>query len=248
MWPYYKDIINYLEHQILLKNKTQAKHIISQENNFCMTGDLLFRLPRPQDIDRDDRLSLQLVIPDSLAEIVIAVKHDRFRGTGHAGFIKSLMSIKRKYHIHDLASKLQDYLNKYGLWLKSRESKKPKCGVPLRPAAGKSCTGPFQKIQLDFAGPIPPTNMIPNSSWLWLVNYPASHGFSEPVPPMLKKRLSVWTKLYVSMVYLSLVLSATMAHHLLARLWPKWPVFTILTNHLPPVCWSTFWKSRLKRW
>ena len=153
--PYYRDVINYLEHQILPTNKTQAKRVISQEDNFCMIGDLLFRLPRPQDIDRDDRLRLQLVIPDSLAEIVISAKHDRFQGTGHAGFIKSILSIKRKYHIHDLANKLQDYLNKCGLCLKLRESKKPTFGVPLRPAAGKSCTGPFQKIQLDFAGPIP---------------------------------------------------------------------------------------------
>ena len=101
---YFRDIIYYLEHQRVPPNKVHAKQILSQDENYCMIGDMLFRLPLPQEIKMIDRLRLQLVTPESLAEVVISAKHDRFQGSEHAGFLRSLLAIKRKYYIHDLAN------------------------------------------------------------------------------------------------------------------------------------------------
>ena len=51
-------------------------------------------------------------------------------GTGHAGFLRCLFSIKRKYYIYDLVNKLNSYINKCGLCLKLRNPKKNKVNVP----------------------------------------------------------------------------------------------------------------------
>ena len=148
--PYFSDTIYRLEHQIVL-----PKGILSPDENYCMNSDLLFSLPIPQDIKMIAHLRLQLVVLESLAAVVISAKHDKFQGSGHAGFLRSLLAIKRKYYIHDLANKLRDYINKCGLCLKLRNSKKTNIGVPLRQEAGQSCNRPFENIQLDFCGPIP---------------------------------------------------------------------------------------------
>ena len=148
--PYFRDITYRLEHQIV-----PPKGILSPDENYCMNGDLLFSLPRPQDIKIIAHLRLQLVILESLAAVVISAKHEKFQDSGHVGFLRSLLAINRKYYIHDLANKLRDYINKCGLCLKLRNSKKTKIGVPLRQEAGKSCNRPFENIQLDFCCPIP---------------------------------------------------------------------------------------------
>ena len=153
--PFYRDLIAFLEHRILPTNKQHAKRILNQEEHYCLIGDVLFRLPRHQDIHDVTRLRLQLVIPESLADAVISAKHDKFLGTGHAGFLRCLLSIKRKYYVHDLANKLRDYIGKCGLCLKLRNAKKSDYKAPLRPAAAKSCDGPFQRLQIDHCGPFP---------------------------------------------------------------------------------------------
>ena len=134
-------------------NKHHARRILNLEDHDCMIGDILFRMPKCDNPFDDNKLRLQLVIPDALANSVIAAKHDQFLGTGHAGFVKCLNTIKRKYYITDLTNKLKDYISKCGLCLKLRNTGKPNVNVPLKPAAARSCTGQLQKIQCDFAGP-----------------------------------------------------------------------------------------------
>ena len=51
--PYFRDLIAYLQHRILPTNKQHAKRIISQEEYYCLIGDVLFRLPRPHEVDDD---------------------------------------------------------------------------------------------------------------------------------------------------------------------------------------------------
>ena len=153
MCPYLRDLITYLEHRILPTNKQQAKRIINQEENYCLIGDILFRIPKCLDLYDDSKLRIQLVIPETLADFIISAKHDKFMGLGHAGFLRCYLSIKRKYYIHDLANKLRDYIGKCGLCLKLKQSKKRKTDVPLQPAVGRSCTGPWQRVQIDHAWP-----------------------------------------------------------------------------------------------
>ena len=56
--PYFRDLIAYLQHRILPTNKQHAKIIISQEEHYCLIGDILFRLPRSHDVDDDSKLRL----------------------------------------------------------------------------------------------------------------------------------------------------------------------------------------------
>ena len=135
--PYSRGLIAYLQHCILPINGQYAKRIISQEEHYCLIGDISFPLPRPHDVDNDSKLRLQLVILEHLSEIIISAKHEKFMGTGHASFLRCLLSIKRKYYIYDLANKLKSYINKCGLCLKLRTPNK-KVNVPLQHAAARS--------------------------------------------------------------------------------------------------------------
>jgi hypothetical protein len=150
----YRNLIVYLEHRILPNQKQMAQRIMNQEENFCLIDDLLFRLPRLSDIHNPAKMRLQLVIPDSLADNVIAAKHTKFMGVGHSGFLRSLMAIREKFYIHDLANKLKEFIDKCGLCLKLRNSKKNDTKLPLKITAGKSTMGPFQRLQVDYFGPI----------------------------------------------------------------------------------------------
>ena len=79
---YFCDLIAYLQHRILPTNEQRAKRILHQEEHYCPINDILFRLPRPRDIEDDTKLRLQLVIPDHLFDYIISAKHDKFMGTG----------------------------------------------------------------------------------------------------------------------------------------------------------------------
>ena len=151
--PNFRNLITYLEHRILPANKEYAKRILNMEEHYCMIGDILFSFPNCNDPYDETKQRLQLVIPDALANSIISAKHDQFLGTGHAGFLRCLNTIRRKYFIHDLDNKLKNYIGTCGLCLKLRKSKKPNTNIPLQPAAGKSCIGPFQRLQNDHAGP-----------------------------------------------------------------------------------------------
>ena len=46
----------------------------------------------------DTKLKLQLVTIERLADYIISTKHENFLGTGHPGFLRCLLSIKRRYY------------------------------------------------------------------------------------------------------------------------------------------------------
>ena len=109
--------------------------------------------------DNQDRMTLTMIQnPDysllslSVCPRLFSAKHDKFTGTGHAGFLRCLLSTKRKYYIYDLANKLKSYIDRCGLCLKLRNPKKNTVNVPLHPAAARPCTVPRQRFQIDHCG------------------------------------------------------------------------------------------------
>ena len=148
----YRDIIRYIEEGYLPTQKCQAKRILNQDDSFVMIGKLLFRLPKIEDIDNPQKLRVQLVIPDSLADLVIGHHHSSVMGSCHAGYLKSLLNIRKKYYIANLGNKLKDYIDQCGSCLKLRETSKEPPTAPLQIAAGKTVNGPYQRLQIDHAG------------------------------------------------------------------------------------------------
>ena len=147
--PYLRDIITYLEHRVLPQNKIHAKRIQSLEDHFIMIGKVLFRLPRPQDVENEYKLRIQLAIPDSLADIIIRQKHERFFSLSHAGYLRCLLSIKKKYFIHNLANRLKNIISTCGLCNKLRNPNMTKVKQPMRISKAKSCSKPWQMLNLD---------------------------------------------------------------------------------------------------
>ena len=60
-----------------------------------------------------------------------------------------------RYYISDLGTKLRNFIQSCGLCLKVKDNRGEKVHVPLQMTAGRTCTKPWQRIQMDFAGPIP---------------------------------------------------------------------------------------------
>ena len=65
--PIFRDLITYLEHMIMPVNKHHARRILNLEDHYCMIGDILFHMPKCDNPFDDNKLRLQLVIPDTLA-------------------------------------------------------------------------------------------------------------------------------------------------------------------------------------
>ena len=99
------------------------------------------------------KLRLQLVIPESVADAVIYYHHTKFMGAGHAGFLRSLMTITQKYYIPGLPNRLVRFIDQCGPCLKLKDSKRNKTNLPLKIMAAKCASAPFQKLLVDYCGP-----------------------------------------------------------------------------------------------
>ena len=125
---------------------------MNQADHFDLVDNLLYKLPNVSSIHDSRKSNLRIVIPESLANTVIANKHNNLDGSGHCSFVRILYNIKRKYYIHNLANLLKEYMNTCGTCLRFRQSKiKPT--LPLKITAAKSCTQPFEILQVDHCGP-----------------------------------------------------------------------------------------------
>ena len=143
--PYLRPLILYLEHRKLPNAKQEAKRVLNMEDNYFLVDRALMKIPNPTKFNRGDS-RIQLVIPESLAEEIIKQKHCC---TGHSGFAKSMMAIRRNFYIHQLSARLRRYINTCGLCLKLKKQHSND-KIPLTSAAGKSAHRPFSFIQMDY--------------------------------------------------------------------------------------------------
>ena len=151
--PQFRDVYAYLKDRILPSTKSATKKVMNQVDNFMLLDGVLFKIPKTDDLYDSVKLRVQLVIPDTLANVIIQEKHEHFLGSGHAGFIKCLMLIKDKYHIFDLANRLKQYIDSCGTCLKLKSDGGQQLQCPLQRSAAKTCTKPWQRIQVDHCGP-----------------------------------------------------------------------------------------------
>ena len=126
---------------------------MNQTDHFDLVGDLLYKLSNVSSLHDTRKSNLKIVIPESLANTVIANQHNNLNGSGHCGFIRTLYNVKRKYHIHNLANLLKEYISTCGTCFRFRQSKINPT-LPLKITAAKSCTQPFEILQVDHCGPI----------------------------------------------------------------------------------------------
>ena len=96
---------------------------MNQTDHFDLVDDLLYKLPNAFSLHDTRKSNLRIVIPESLANTVIANQHNNLDGSGLGGFVRTLYNIKRKYYIHNLANLLKEYISTCGTRLRFRQSK-----------------------------------------------------------------------------------------------------------------------------
>ena len=130
------------------------KLLLQQEEFFLLIENVLFKMSRPEDLQNNPlKLRLRMCIPEKLAEIIIANKHEAYMGSGHHGYLKSLHNINSKFYINDLGKKLREYVSSCGTCLKLKKYPGQEIQVPLQRSAGKTVSRPWERIQLDHCGP-----------------------------------------------------------------------------------------------
>ena len=106
--PTFRDLYNFLKFKHIPLQKHVYRRVMDQADHFDLVDDLLYKLPNVSSVHDSRKSNLRIVIPESLANTVIANKHNNLDGSGHCGFVRTLYNIKGKYYIHNLANLLKN--------------------------------------------------------------------------------------------------------------------------------------------
>ena len=106
--PTFRDLYNFLKFKHIPLQKHVYGRVMNQTDHFDLVDDLLYKLPNASSLCDTRKYNLRIVIPESLANTVIANQHNNLDGSGHCGFVRTLYNIKRKYYIHNLANLLKE--------------------------------------------------------------------------------------------------------------------------------------------
>ena len=68
---------------------------MNQTDHFDLVDDLLYKLPNVSSRHYTRKATLRIVIPESLANTVIANQHNNLDGSGHCGFVRTLQYQKK---------------------------------------------------------------------------------------------------------------------------------------------------------
>ena len=150
--PTFRDLYNFLKFKHIPLQKHIYRGVMNQTDHFDLVDDLLYKLSNASCLHDTRKSNLRIVIPESLANTVIANQHNNLDGSGHCGFVRTQCNIKSEYYIHNLANLLKEYMSTCGTCLRFRQSK-VKPTLPLKITAAKSCTQPFEILQVDHCGP-----------------------------------------------------------------------------------------------
>lgn len=104
--PFFKPVYDYIAYDILPHDKRAAQAVKIRSEEFILVDGVLFRLLFHV---HDDNFTLQLAIPETMAETIISRYHDSLL-SNHQGVIRTYKTIKRNFYIPRLFEKVNNYV------------------------------------------------------------------------------------------------------------------------------------------
>ena len=105
--PYFKPIYDFLAHNILPDKIKAARSVQAQAEHYILCNGLLFRLFLNE--NNPGKMTLQLVIPDVIAETVISQYHDTLL-SNHQGVLRTYLTIRRQFYMRNMFQKISNYI------------------------------------------------------------------------------------------------------------------------------------------
>ena len=151
---HFKAMIDYLENGTIPENETLTKAILRTSPDYEVDDNILYyKGYAPQGKGhRSERVLKQLMVPNSLKSELLHAYHDSQIG-GHQGYDRTYARMKLKYWWHSMAKDIKEYIATCPICQLIKRQYHVK-HTPLQPLP---VTERFQRLHLDFLGPLPET-------------------------------------------------------------------------------------------
>ena len=154
----FKHIISYLESNIVPEDKDLANLVtVVAENQYVLDDNVLYHIytPRTKKVKEQnvDNLILQVALPDSEREAVLASYHDCKAGGGHFGIKRTFASIKQKYWWPKMYQQIKDYISTCDACQRAKVTR-ARHPAPLNPLPIEDV---FSRVHIDILCSLPKT-------------------------------------------------------------------------------------------
>ena len=141
--PHFKPIYDFLAYDILPKDRKAAKSVQFRSEQFLLCNGVLFRLFFH---DNEDHFSLQLAVPEEMAETIISRYHDGLL-SNHQGVVRTYITMRKLFYMPQMFERINNYVQACSRCQQFR----PKTDK-LRPYHTRvpDSYKPFDRISLDF--------------------------------------------------------------------------------------------------
>jgi uncharacterized short protein YbdD (DUF466 family) len=141
--PFYKSTYDYLAYDILPSDRKAAKTVRIKAEQYIMCDGILFRMLLD---DKGDDLTLQLAIPESLAETVISQYHDNLL-SNHQGAVRTYLTMRRTFYMPNMFERISNYVK---ACLRCQQFRNKPDKMRQFHARVPDSYRPFDRISLDF--------------------------------------------------------------------------------------------------
>ena len=150
--PDLKRYFDYLEHNELPQDEKLARKTVLEAPEFCIEDGTLFRVTPQRDraLKQVDPLVKQMVIPTNLRQEVLYAYHDN---NSHQGTDRLFAAIQPKYWWSNQFTDCKSYVKNCTICQQAKRHYHAK-KAELQPLP---VVGLFERVHLDFAGPLPKT-------------------------------------------------------------------------------------------
>jgi hypothetical protein len=149
----YKDIIDYLENDILPTDQTRKQTVLIESHLYTLSDEALYRIyVREGKGKKCQRTVLQLAIPHSLVDVILTNAHDSPVSGGHMGIARTIEKVRDKYFFPKMCSIISKYVKSCIL---CSQRKKPTLvtNAPIVPMPVPE--SPWLRVSTDLLGRLP---------------------------------------------------------------------------------------------
>jgi hypothetical protein len=132
---------------------------------FFVENNILCRAQAPTSEKRRPFIHRQVVMPLSLRKSLVEEYHNSAL-SGHLAYRRTFQKLRDKYYWPSMLNDIREYCQKCEECARQKRSKNRATLLSLLPAAG-----PFERLGLDFVGPIHPTSYEGNNYILVITDY-----------------------------------------------------------------------------
>ena len=141
--PFYKSTYDYLAYDILPSDRKAAKAVRTKAEQYILCDGILFRMLID---DKGDDLTLQLAIPESLAETIISQYHDNLL-SNHQGAVRTYLTMRRNFYMPNMFERISNYVK---ACLRCQQFRTKPDKIRTFHTRVPDSYRPFDRISLDF--------------------------------------------------------------------------------------------------